>query len=29
VEDFLVRESKGMEAYLDELAERVPFKAGE
>jgi predicted N-acyltransferase len=27
VEDFLVRESKGVEAYLDELAERAPFKA--
>jgi predicted N-acyltransferase len=27
VEDFLVRESKGVEAYLDELSERAPFKA--
>lgn len=26
VEDFLVRESRGVEAYLDELAERMPFK---
>jgi predicted N-acyltransferase len=29
VEDFLVRESKGVEAYLDELSERAPFKAAE
>lgn len=29
VEDFLARESKGVEAYLDELSERVPFKAAE
>jgi predicted N-acyltransferase len=27
VEDFLTRESKGVEAYLDELSERAPFKA--
>jgi len=26
VEGFLLRESKGVEAYLDELSERVPFK---
>lgn len=26
VEDFLVRESRGVEAYLDELSERAPFK---
>lgn len=29
VEDFLARESKGVEAYLDELSERAPFKAAE
>jgi hypothetical protein len=29
VEDFLERESKGVEAYLDELSERAPFKAVE
>jgi hypothetical protein len=29
VEDFLVRESKGVEAYLDELSERAPFKTVE
>lgn len=27
VEDFLVRETRGVEAYLDELTERAPFKA--
>jgi predicted N-acyltransferase len=29
VEDYLVQESKGVEAYLDELGERAPFKAAE
>ncbi|MFO1204976.1 MAG: GNAT family N-acetyltransferase [Burkholderiales bacterium] len=29
VEDFLVRETRGVEAYLDELTERAPFKAVE
>ncbi len=29
VEDFLARESRGVEAYLDELSERVPFRAEE
>jgi len=29
VEDFLARESGGVNAYLDELSERAPFKATE
>jgi predicted N-acyltransferase len=28
VEKFLARESKGVERYIDELAERSPFRAG-
>jgi predicted N-acyltransferase len=27
VEKFLARESKGIELYVDELAERSPFRA--